>query len=195
MFNYCPVLCEVSPWGSGEVSWSSGPRCEHSDPDLHWPETETTNSDTHGFVFSEQTIRAVISEGEYWTAVCWLQVKVNRLELLAAALRLWVYKSLTLWYHNLLGCVQREKVYGSDDKNTLYSHKYNNKSCVLTPSPSSTTGTGVDLRLETTSLSPLLLALTRYWSERTGQGWFIFNSNFSWSTVTNLNRLYEYVFC
>lgn len=72
--------------------------------------------------------------------------------------------------------------YCSDDKKTLYSHKNNSWSRALTPSASSTTGTGVDLRLETTSLSPLLLALTRYWSERTGQDWFIFDS---------LHRLYE----
>lgn len=32
----------------------------------------------------------------------------------------------------------------------------------LTPSASSTTGIGEDLRLDTTSLSPILLALTRY---------------------------------
>lgn len=56
MFIYHPVLAELSPWGSGAVSWSSGPRCERSDQDLHWPETETTNSDTHGFVFSERMI-------------------------------------------------------------------------------------------------------------------------------------------
>lgn len=49
-------------------------------------------------------------------------------------------------------------------------------SVLLTPSAISTTGTGVDLRLETTSLSPLLLALTKYWSKSSGQDYPIFNS-------------------
>lgn len=42
----------------------------------------------------------------------------------------------------------------------------------LTPSASSTTGTGLDLRLDTTSLSPLLLAVTRYWSAGTAKDRF-----------------------
>lgn len=46
----------------------------------------------------------------------------------------------------------------------------------LTPSASSTTGTGVALRLETTSLSPQLLALTKYWSEGTAQDCFAFEN-------------------
>lgn len=37
--------------------------------------------------------------------------------------------------------------------------------CLLTPSASSITGTGEDFRLVTTSLSPILLALTMYWSD------------------------------
>lgn len=64
----------------------------------------------------------------------------------------------------------------------VYRHKCTMCSCTnnsrsghwLTPSASSTTGTGVALRLETTSLSPQLLALTKYWSEGTAQDCFAF---------------------
>lgn len=63
---------------------------------------------------------------------------------------------------------------------------------LLTPSASSTTGTGVDLRLETTSLSPLLLALTKYWSERTGQDWSAFDSLCSRNLISNKTLALEY---
>lgn len=53
----------LSPWGSGAVSLSSGPKCGQSGPDLHWPETETKSSNQHGFAFSEKMIERTAISG------------------------------------------------------------------------------------------------------------------------------------
>lgn len=138
----CPFLCELTPWANGAVSWSSGPRCERSGQDLHWPETERRSSDTRGFAFSEQKMAEELS---FVTPLHSRVINSPDSDI------------TNLWYV----CASRHKC-------TMCSCTNNSRSGHwLTPSASSTTGTGVALRLETTSLSPQLLALTKYWSEGT----------------------------